>query len=52
MARRGRIATPIELIQETQCIELDNQLIIRISTKERVAVMRDADEPLREGYML
>ena len=31
MAKRGRIATPVELIQPNQCIEIDNQHIVRIS---------------------
>jgi hypothetical protein len=53
MAKRGRIATPVHLIQEHQCIELDNQLIIRISRIEQVNLIRkDAYRPHKGGYML
>lgn len=34
MPKRGRIATPVELIKPGQCIELDGQLIIRVSKWE------------------
>jgi hypothetical protein len=55
MAKRGRTATPIELIEEGQCIELEGQLIIRVSTKEKVTVERyyeqAGDQPVK-GYML
>jgi hypothetical protein len=55
MAKRGRTATPIELIEEGQCIELEGQLIIRVSTKEKVIVQRyygDAGDDITQGYML
>jgi hypothetical protein len=54
--KKGRTATPIELVEEGQCIELEGQLIIRVSTKEKVRVTRSSggffDGVPEEGYML
>jgi hypothetical protein len=53
VTKRGRIATPVHLIKEHQCIELDSQLIVRISRIERLNLIRkDSYEPHKSGYML
>jgi hypothetical protein len=40
MAKRGRTATPVELLKPHQCIEIDNQHILRISKIEPCMVRK------------
>jgi hypothetical protein len=52
MAKRGRIATPVEMLKPHQTIEVDHQFMFRIGHIQRVMVFDMVEGTEKTGYVI